>query len=73
MIYDSHSLNLAEHKPFIPEISEYSPEITMVEKLPQRANISDTDKGVDILEKINELKELLDAYHSGVIKENLQV
>ena len=40
-----------------------------MEKLPQRANISDTDRGADILEKINDLRELLKAYRSGTIKE----
>ena len=68
-IYDSHSLNLAEHKPFISGKSEHTPEIKLVEKLPQRANISDTDRGADILEKINDLRELLKAYRSGTIKE----
>lgn len=69
LIYDSHSLSLAEHKPFISGKSEYAPEIQLVEKLERRANISDTDKGEEILEKINDLKELLNAYKSGVIKE----
>ena len=69
LIYDSHSLNLAEHKPFISGKSEHTPEIKLVEKLPQRANISDTDRGADILEKINDLRELLKAYRSGTIKE----
>ncbi len=71
LIYDSHSLNLAEHKPFISGKSEHTPQIKLVEKLPQRANISDTDKGADILEKINDLRELLKAYRSGIIKEHM--
>lgn len=70
LIYDSHSLNLAEHKPFIAGESEHTPEIRVVERLGQRANVSDTDKGEQILEKISDLRELLNAYHSGLIKEN---
>ena len=70
LIYDSHSLNLAEHKPFIEDESEHTPEIHLVEKLERRANISDTDKGIELLEKINDLRELLNAYRSGEIKEN---
>lgn len=70
LIYDSHSLNLAEHKPFIAGESEHTPEIHLVEKLDHRANISDTDKGAELLEQINDLRELLTAYRSGEIKES---
>ena len=69
LIYDSHSLSLAEHKPFISGKSEHTPQIHLVEKLEQRANISDTDNGKQILEQINDLKKLLIAYRSGDIKE----
>lgn len=69
LIYDSHSLNLAEHKPFIPGESEHTPKIHLVEKLERRANISDTDKGGELLEQINDLRSLLAAYRSGEIKE----
>ncbi|MGN1341141.1 MAG: fructose-1,6-bisphosphatase [Oscillospiraceae bacterium] len=69
LIYDSHSLNLAEHKPFIAGESEHTPEIHLVEKLDRRANISDTDKGAELLEQIHDLRELLNAYRSGEIKE----
>lgn len=69
LIYDSHSLSLAEHKPFIFGKSEHTPKIQLVEKLEERENISDTDKGEEILVKINDLRELLRAYRSGVIKE----
>ena len=69
LIYDSHSLSLAEHYPFIPGESERTPKIHLVERLDRRANISDTDKGREILEQINDLRELLEAYRSGEIKE----
>lgn len=69
LIYDSHSLNLAEHKPYIKGESEHTPEIHIVEKLEHRANVSDTDTGVKMLEKIKDLRDLLNAYNSGVIKE----
>ena len=73
LIYDSHSLNLAEHKPFIAGESEHTPEIHMVERLDHRANISDTDKGRELLLQINDLRDLLDAYRSGDIKEGYKV
>ena len=69
LIFDSHSLNLAEHYPFIPGESEHTPKIHLVERLDRRANISDTDKGREILAQINDLRELLNAYRSGEIKE----
>lgn len=69
LIYDSHSLNLAEHKPFIAGESEHTPVIHLVEKLERRANISDTDKGSELLDRINDLRKLLVAYRSGEIKE----
>ncbi|MBO6301109.1 MAG: fructose-1,6-bisphosphatase [Ruminiclostridium sp.] len=69
LIYDSHSLNLAEHYPFIPGESERTPKIHLVERLDRRANVSDSDKGREILEQINDLRELLAAYRSGEIKE----
>lgn len=69
LIYDSHSLSLAEHKPFIAGESEHTPKIHLIEKLDRRANISDTDKGSELLAQINDLRELLAAYRSGEIKE----
>lgn len=69
LIYDSHSLNLAEHKPFIAGESEHTPKIQVVEKLDQRANIADTDQGEELLAQIKDLGELLMAYKSGAIKE----
>ena len=68
LIYDSHSLNLAEHKPFVAGESGNTPTIRLVEKLERRANISDTDKGEEILDKINDLRQLLEAYKAGLIK-----
>jgi fructose-1,6-bisphosphatase-3 len=69
LIYDSHGISLAEHKPFILGKSEHTPKIQYVEKLEHRANISDTDKGKELLDKISDLRELLNAYKSGSIKE----
>ena len=69
LIFDSHSLNLAEHYPFIPGESERTPRIHLVERLDRRANVSDTDKGREILEQINDLRELMAVYRSGDIKE----
>ena len=69
LIYDSHSLSLAEHQPFISGESEHTPRVYVVEQMKKRINISDTDKGLEITQKIDDLKELLQAYRNGIIKE----
>ena len=69
LIYDSHGLRLAEHKPFVPGSPEQTPEVRIVEKLQSRSNISDTDKGAALYEQIHDLQELLQAYRNGLIKE----
>ena len=69
LIYDSHSLNLAEHKPFKADESEHTPTLHLVERLDKRANISDTDKGEQLRGQIDDLRELLAAYRSGTLKQ----
>lgn len=69
LIYDSHSLSLAEHKPFVTGQYNSSPTVRVVENMKERVNISDTDKGIELLSQINDLRELLAAYKNGTIKE----
>lgn len=69
LIYDSHSLSLAEHKPFVTGQYNSSPTVRVVENMKERVNISDTDKGIELLSQINDLRELLEAYKNGTIKE----
>lgn len=64
LIYDSHSLQLAEHT-----AENYAPNVYIVEKMKERVNISDTDLGKELEERISDLKELLTAYRSGAIQE----
>ncbi|MBE6724055.1 MAG: fructose-1,6-bisphosphatase [Ruminococcaceae bacterium] len=64
LIYDSHSLRLAEHTP-----EETTPSVSVVEKMPRRVNVADTDYGAELLLRIDELRALLSAYRRGVIKE----
>lgn len=65
LIYDSHSLQLAEHT-----AENYAPKVYIVEKMKERVNISDTDLGLELEERISDLKELLKAYRSGIIQES---
>jgi len=69
LIYDSHSLRLAEHKPFDGDDSDITPKVSVVEKMEKRVNIADTDLGAELELRISELKYLLEAYRDGSILE----
>jgi len=70
LIYDSHSLRMAEHRaPAAGMPPADTPTVTVVEKMESRVNIADTDYGKDLEMRIEELRELLAAYRSGFIPE----
>ncbi|MDO4267597.1 MAG: fructose-1,6-bisphosphatase [Eubacteriales bacterium] len=69
LIYNSHHLALAEHKPFHPD-SENTPRVSIVEKMKTRVMVGDTDKGEELRIQIQDLKELSAAYRRGDIKES---
>ncbi len=68
LIYNSHHLALAEHKPFDPK-KESTPKVSIVEKTKKRVMVADTDRGVELRSRIEDLKELVAAYRRGDIKE----
>ena len=68
LIYNSHHLAFAEHKTFEPQ-KENTPKVSIVEKMKKRVMVSDTDRGVELREKIADLKELVAAYRCGDIRE----
>ncbi|MBR1455133.1 MAG: fructose-bisphosphatase class III, partial [Lachnospiraceae bacterium] len=49
-----------------------TPETEEVENIAKngRLRIKDTDRGREILERISDLKELLNAYRTGLLKES---
>ncbi len=70
LISDSVHLTIATHKPF--ERGKFNtPEIKEIENIAinGRLRIKDTDRGKEIMAKIDDLKELLDAFRNGIIKE----
>ena len=69
LIYDSHSLRLAEHRPYDGGTEDITPKVSIVEKLERRMNIADTDYGAELLTRICELRQLLEAYRDGTILE----
>ena len=70
MISDSVHLTIATHKPYVKgELN--TPETQEVERIAKngRLRIKDTDRGKEIMSRIDDLKELLNAYREGLIKE----
>ena len=65
---------LAEHKPYSPLQPDgtqefHSPVIKVVETLPERMMIIDTDQGAELVDQVEQLKDLVAAYRRGLIKE----
>lgn len=71
LIFNSRHLALAEHKPFDPQ-RERTPKVTIVEKMRKRIMVADTDDGRALLGRIEDLKELVEAYRKGILKEKYQ-
>ncbi len=69
LIFNSHHLALAEHKPYVPG-GENTPKIREVERMKERIRVRDTDTGRRLTAEIEDLKQLLQAYHTGLIKES---
>lgn len=70
LISDSIHLTIATHKPF-EKGKLNTPETKEVENIAKngRLRVRDTDRGKEIMAKIEDLKELLNAYRNGLIKE----
>ena len=73
-IFNSRFMAFAEHKPYQP-IGEdgnqvfNSPVMKIVETMPERLLILDTDQGAVLAEKVDDLKDLIQAFKNGEIKE----
>lgn len=73
-IFNSRYMALSEHKPYSPLQPDgtqvfHNPKIKTVFTLPKRMLISDTDNGKKLKERVEGLKELIEAYRAGIIKE----
>jgi len=73
-IFNSRFMALAEHKPYSPLQPDGTqvfdaPVVQTVEVLPERMMVLDTDQGADIVQQIDDIKQLVDAYRRGIIKE----
>lgn len=68
LIFNSRHLALAEHKDF-HKGQENTPEIRIVEQMKERVRVRDTDTGAELARQISDLRELLQAYRNGDIRE----
>ncbi len=73
LVYSSHELYLAEHQPFDPdtaarESADVLSRTIMIEQYPDRLRVRDTDGGADVERRIADLKKLLAAYRSGLVR-----
>ncbi|WAW14210.1 fructose-1,6-bisphosphatase [Peptostreptococcus equinus] len=75
LIYNSRSLQLVAHEPFtskedaVKNESDIISSSVLVEHKASRKRIKDTNDGQSLQEKVEDLKLLLSAYRSGLIKE----
>ena len=71
LIYNSHSFALAQHPVWDDLESELfdSPILQVVERLPYRQPMAETDAGKDMARQIDDLQALIAAYRSGEISE----
>lgn len=75
LVFHSRALQLVQHEPFesrqkaIEEGLDIKSNSFLVEFNTQRMLVKDTDKGKELRRQIEELKRLLAAYRSGVVKE----
>lgn len=75
LIFNSWEMALAEHKPYSPLQEDgtqefHSPVVRTVETLPDRMMVLDTDQGKRLLDDIEDIKQLVEAYRKGMIKES---
>ena len=75
LVYHSRGFQLVQHEPFtstqkaIEEGQDIKSTTQLVELSTQRMMVKDTDKGRELKVQIEDLKKLLVAYRTGVIKE----
>jgi fructose-1,6-bisphosphatase III len=75
LIFNSYGLLLAAHQSFdstqsaIEEALDIHSETEILEQNRKRIRVCDTDKGIEMQQRIDDLKDLLKAFRSGLIKE----
>ncbi|MDY2960355.1 MAG: fructose-1,6-bisphosphatase [Hornefia sp.] len=73
-IFNSRFMALAEHTPYEPLREDgtqkfVSPVVKIVETLPERMMVLDSDQGALMVNQIEDMKQLVNAYRTGILKE----
>ncbi len=75
LVYHSRGFELVQHEPFTSEEeavvhgTDIVSTTQIVEHTSERTRVRDTDKGLELQAQIDELRDLLKAYHRGEIRE----
>lgn len=75
-LFNSRFMALAEHHAYSPLQEDgtqefFAPSWQIVETLPERMLIIDTDQGAELVQRVDDLKSLIEAYRNGVLKETV--
>ena len=79
LVYHSRGFQLIQHEPFtstaeaVAKGTDIKSSTHIVEMMGRRIRVRDTDKGRQLQEQIQELRQLLYAYRHGIIKENTKL
>ena len=74
LVYNSHGMSLRVHEPFesqtkaIEENSDIISRVNIFETTDRRILVADTDEGKEMQNQIRDLKQLVQAYHMGIVK-----
>ena len=77
LIYNSHGLVLVSHEPFestekaIKEEKDILSSTVALQYSQERLRVMNTDVGITLMQNINDLTRLLEAFQKGIIKEKL--
>ena len=76
LIYNSRQFRIVSHQPFsgkydaIHKNDDIANDSQVFEKMETRMRVAQTDEGMELQQRVEDLKELLEAYRSGAITEN---
>ena len=76
LIFSSRHFRIVSHHPFegkqiaIQQNHDIERESFIFERMNTRMKVSETDEGQELQAKVNDLTMLLEAYHSGAVREN---
>lgn len=75
LVYHSRGFQLVQHEPFtsasdaVLKGTDIKSTTQLVELSAHRMHVADTDKGEELREQIDDLRQLLYAYRHGILKE----